>query len=235
MSILQAAASIFTHYPFWQLQTVWNLVCCHWQDGLSSCGLTDCRLGQRILAKALRKLLWHSGYRKGLIAELSQRSQNVTSYQWCSIHMPLQAARMIMSKVYGAQHTPKTHTIIANDLAIFLSRERRECSPFLEGACDWTMRVFNQQLNAPFFLLTVFRERDTEWLQLGSPLEDGEISMSSSITAETGAGSLEETLRVLTKKTADEGDAPPSTTLQPSSFSAPRWTARLLFRRWMLR
>ncbi|TNN49017.1 hypothetical protein EYF80_040779 [Liparis tanakae] len=34
-----------------------------------------CRLGHRILLKALRKLLWQSGYRKGLIAELSHRSQ----------------------------------------------------------------------------------------------------------------------------------------------------------------
>ncbi len=34
---------------------------CHWQEGLSLCGRTDCRLGHKILAKARRKLLWQSG------------------------------------------------------------------------------------------------------------------------------------------------------------------------------
>lgn len=68
-------------------------------DWTSIWGCTDCLLGHRILAKALRKLLWHSGYRKGLMAEFSHRSQKVISYQGSATHVPLQAARMIIRSV----------------------------------------------------------------------------------------------------------------------------------------
>lgn len=141
---------------------------------------------------------------------------------------------MIIRRVYGAQHTPKTHTMTAKDLAIFLSRERRACPPLLQGAhafdasCARIMRVLTQRLNSPRFLMVVFIVKDTEWVLLGSPLDDGETSSSSSITAETAAGPLEDTLRVLTKKT---DEACPSMTLQPSSFSASTCAMRLRFRR----
>lgn len=212
----------------------------HWQEGLSSCGRTDWRLGHKILAKARRKLLWQSGYRKGLMAEFSQRSQKVTSYQWCPTQVPLQAARMIMRSVYGAQHTPKTHTITANDLAIFLSLERRACPALLEGAhafeasCARIIRVRTQPLNNPRFLIVAFIVKDTECVLLGSPLDDGETSssLSSRITAEMVAGSLDETLRVLTKNTEE---VRPSMTLQPSSFSTSMFAMRVRFLRWMLR
>lgn len=38
------------------------------------------------------------------------------------MHFPWQAPRIIISKVYGAQQMAKTHTIMASDFAIFLSR-----------------------------------------------------------------------------------------------------------------
>lgn len=98
---------------------------CYWPARRTGDGGVVCRLGQRILLKALRKLLWQSGYKNGLIAELSHRSQKVTSYQWCWMHRPLQAARMIISRVYGAQQMANTHTMMARDLAIFLSLDRR--------------------------------------------------------------------------------------------------------------
>ncbi len=172
------------------------------------------------------------------MAELSQRSQKVTSYQLYSTQLPLQAARMIIRRVYGAQHTPKTHTMTAKDLAIFLSLKRRACPALLHGAlgmdasCARIMRVLTQPLSNPCFLIVVFIVKDTEWVLLGSPLEDGETSSLSSIAAETAAGSLEDTLPVLTKKT---DEACPSMTLQPSSFSATTCVMRLRFRRWMLR
>lgn len=37
------------------------------------------------------------------------------------MHLPWQAPRIIISKVYGAQQMAKTQTIMASDLAIFLS------------------------------------------------------------------------------------------------------------------
>lgn len=98
---------------------------CHWPARGTDDGRVVFRFAQRILLNALRKLLWQSGYRSGLIAELSHRSQKVTSYQWCWMHRPLQAARMIISRVYGAQQMANTHTMMARDLAIFLSLDRR--------------------------------------------------------------------------------------------------------------
>lgn len=152
--------------------------------------------------------------------------------------MPLQAARMIIRSVYGAQHTPKTHTITANDLAIFLSLERRACPALLEGAleasCARIIRVRTQPLNNPRFLIVAFIVKDTECVLLGSPLDDGETSssLSSRITAEMAAGSLDETLRVLTKNTEE---VYPSMTLHPSSFSTSTCAMRVRFLRWMLR
>ncbi|TNN42175.1 hypothetical protein EYF80_047669 [Liparis tanakae] len=47
---------------------------------------------------------------------------------------PPHAARMIISSVYGAQQTPKMHTMMARDLAICLSRERRAACVERPGA-----------------------------------------------------------------------------------------------------
>lgn len=145
---------------------------------------------------------------------------------------------MIIRSVYGAQHTPKTHTMTANDLAIFLSLERRACPPLRQGAhgfvtsCALIIRVRTHPPNNPRFLIVVFIVKETECVLLGSPLDDGETSSSSSITAETAAGSLDDTLRVFTKNTDEDC---PSITLQPSSFSTSTCAIRLRFLRWMLR
>ncbi len=126
-------------------------------------------------------------------------------------------------RVYCAQHTPKTHTYDCQGLGNFLSLERRACPPLLHGAhgfdasCARIMRVLTQPLSNPRFLMVVFIVKDTEWVLLGSPLDDGETSSSSSITAELAAGSLEDTCVFWQRKRTR---ACPSLTLQPSSFSA---------------
>lgn len=166
------------------------------------------------------------------MAEFSHRSQKVISYQSFATHLPLQAARIIISRVYGAQHIPKMQTIMAKDLAIFLSLESRDPGVLRPG----TMQEAVCWNNLEFFLCGEnFSRCINIWLALGSPLEEGDKMSSSSMTAEIATGSLDITFRVLTKNT----DQP-----APSlCFSLFFWglalssaqAAPLLFLRWMLR